>query len=500
MWRDHCSPTVSYLPCLKLGESQPVSVLDPATCHAVLVKVNDSRKTAIIDRELTRLNIDVAALQETRLASNSSLREQNYAFFCEEFSVVHCRITIHGTAHILSLCLSTFSGPVNILNIYAPTLCSSAEIKDQFYEELDTTIRDFPAIEQLYLLSARVGIDHDSWPSCIGHFGIGKMNENGQRLLDLCITNTFFATKPHRRVPWRHPRSRHWHQLDLVIIRRPSLNCVLTTRSYHSADCDTDHSMAVKSISNTSGSTNTSRKFTPVLTPARQQSQTCVSALPTPSRMPSKTALMTTLKKASKRAALINHKTEPSLKSLAAHRKARNDAQRIARRCVNDYWLNLCESIQFSADCGNIRGMYEGMKKVFGSSINKIAHLKSTAGDIITDRSRQMESLRQASLEKIANLPPKSSRWEEDCSPHYLHHGCCSAGRRTVLQRCATPSMSTTLYKKQVHLSACNNYRGIPSQHCWKGPSPPCSRQRLQLLAERVFPEAQCGFRDQPST
>ncbi|XP_063615788.1 craniofacial development protein 2-like [Penaeus indicus] len=112
-----------------------------------------------------------------------------------------------GTARILSLRLSTFSGPVNILSIYVPTLCSSAEIKDQFYEEVDTIIRDIPATEQLYLLgnfNARVNSDRDSWPCYITQFGIGKMNENGQRLLelcsyhDLCITNTFFATKPHR--------------------------------------------------------------------------------------------------------------------------------------------------------------------------------------------------------------------------------------------------------------------------------------------------------------
>ena len=26
--------------------------------------------------------------------------------------------------------------------------------------------------------------------------------------------NTFFSTKPNRRVSWHYPRSRHWHQLD----------------------------------------------------------------------------------------------------------------------------------------------------------------------------------------------------------------------------------------------------------------------------------------------
>jgi Reverse transcriptase (RNA-dependent DNA polymerase) len=28
--------------------------------------------------------------------------------------------------------------------------------------------------------------DCSAWPSCLGRFGIGKMNENGQRLLELC--------------------------------------------------------------------------------------------------------------------------------------------------------------------------------------------------------------------------------------------------------------------------------------------------------------------------
>lgn len=44
-------------------------------------QIYDARKTAIMNRELRRLNIDIAALQETRLPSNGSLREQDYTFF-----------------------------------------------------------------------------------------------------------------------------------------------------------------------------------------------------------------------------------------------------------------------------------------------------------------------------------------------------------------------------------------------------------------------------------
>ena len=109
-------------------------------------------------------------------------------------------------ARILSLRLTITLGPVNIMSAYAPTLCSTAVAKGEFYSQLEITIKEIPPTEHLYLLgdfNARIVSDHISWPRCIGHFGEGKLNENVQRLLelcsfhDLCITNTFFTTKPH---------------------------------------------------------------------------------------------------------------------------------------------------------------------------------------------------------------------------------------------------------------------------------------------------------------
>ena len=121
-----------------------------------------------------------------------------------------------------------------------------------FYENLASFTRNIPSNEQVVLLgdfNARVGADHDSWPSCLGQFGVGKMNENGQRLLELCtfhnlcFTNSFFHTKPQHKVSFRHACSKHWHQLDLILVRRATIKNVLHTRSYHSAHCDTDQSL-----------------------------------------------------------------------------------------------------------------------------------------------------------------------------------------------------------------------------------------------------------------
>ena len=45
------------------------------------------------------------------------------------------------------------------------------------------------------------------------------------------------------KVSWKHPRSKHWYQLDLILVRRAAIKDVLHTRSYHSADCETVHSL-----------------------------------------------------------------------------------------------------------------------------------------------------------------------------------------------------------------------------------------------------------------
>ena len=130
-------------------------------------------------------------------------------------------------------------------------------MKDQFYIVLDDTIGMLTPDEHIYLLgdfNVRIGAEHNTWPTCIGHHGVGKINENGERLLELCcnrnlcVTNTYFQVKQKHRVSRMHHRSRQWHQLDLVITKRELLNSVCITQTYHSADCDTDLTLVLSKI------------------------------------------------------------------------------------------------------------------------------------------------------------------------------------------------------------------------------------------------------------
>ena len=49
-----------------------------------LRQIDDLRKTAISDAELSRLNVDIAALQETGLAESGRLTEKDYTFFWKD--------------------------------------------------------------------------------------------------------------------------------------------------------------------------------------------------------------------------------------------------------------------------------------------------------------------------------------------------------------------------------------------------------------------------------
>ena len=157
-----------------------------------------------------------------------------------------------GTESILTLRLSTAEGPTNLVCVYGPTLLLPAETKDQFYESLDAVVSNIPTSENVLILGDfNAG---ESWPNVLGHYGIGKMNENGQRLLELCcyhnlcVTNTFFQNKTCHKVSWRHPRSKHMHQLDMIITRRGSVNNVCITRAFHSLDCNIDHSLIASKV------------------------------------------------------------------------------------------------------------------------------------------------------------------------------------------------------------------------------------------------------------
>ncbi|VDP80624.1 unnamed protein product [Schistosoma curassoni] len=72
---------------------------------------------------------------------------------------------------------------MNIIQCYAPTNHSNDDIKDQFYERLQSIIEKCPRKDLTILmgdLNAKVGIDNTGYEDIMRRHGLGERNENGE--------------------------------------------------------------------------------------------------------------------------------------------------------------------------------------------------------------------------------------------------------------------------------------------------------------------------------
>ena len=140
------------------------------------------------------------------------------------------------------------------ISAYAPTLTNPDDVKDIFYEELEALISTVSQSDKLILLgdfNGHAGKDHHAWEGVLGHYGIGKCNSNGLRLLKTCtafgliITNTLFCLPARNKTSWMHPRSRHWHLIDFIIVSSKDRQDIKVTKSMGGAECWTDHRLTI---------------------------------------------------------------------------------------------------------------------------------------------------------------------------------------------------------------------------------------------------------------
>ena len=218
------------------------------------------RRTALVGRELDRYKVEIAAVSENRLAEEGLLKEvgAGYTFFWSGRKKDERREAGVGFA-IKSHLVSKLSGlpkgindrlmmlrlplcckrHATIVSAYAATMTNPDEVKDKFYDDLDSVISAAPRTDKLILLgdfNARVGTDHQTWEGVIRSEGVEKCNSNGLLLLRKCaehellITSTVFRLPTRRKTTWMHPRSKHWHLIDYVIVRRKDRQDVRVTK------------------------------------------------------------------------------------------------------------------------------------------------------------------------------------------------------------------------------------------------------------------------------
>lgn len=418
------------------------------------------RRSALIAHELSRLNIDIAALSEVRFADEGSLREHGagYTLFWSGKPSTEKRLSGVGfmmrnsiaskletlpmgySDRIISLRLPLKSTQhLTLFSVYAPTLLADPADKDSFYSDMRRLLNNTPANDKVMILgdfNARVGRDSEAWKGVLGRHGIGNCNDNGRLLLEFCteyqltITNTIFQQKDRLKTTWMHPRSKHWHLLDYVLVRQQDLKDVLNTRVMPSAECHTDHRLLrcklklqfkpkPKKKGNPTKKLNVGSlcreevkaKFQTDLQQKLAESP-CIDD-PTPDTLwenlksailkTSEEVLGHTKKKnkdwfdendeeiqdllAKKRAAHQAHLAQPTCPAKkATFRRACSTLQRKFREIQNKWWECLARRTQLCADHGDYRGFYEALKAVYGPTHQVQSPLRSSDGqDLLTD-------------------------------------------------------------------------------------------------------------------
>ncbi|VDP32692.1 unnamed protein product [Schistosoma margrebowiei] len=103
---------------------------------------------------------------------------------------------------------------MNSIRYLALTNDSNDDIKDQFYERLQSIIEKCSRKDLTILmgdLNAKVGIDNTGYEDIMGRHGLGQRNENGARFANLCAFNklvigdTIFPHKRIHKATWISP-------------------------------------------------------------------------------------------------------------------------------------------------------------------------------------------------------------------------------------------------------------------------------------------------------
>ncbi|VDP28211.1 unnamed protein product [Schistosoma margrebowiei] len=146
---------------------------------------------------------------------------------------------------------------MNVIQCYTPTNDSNDDIKDQFYERLQSIIERCPRKAFTILmrgLNAKVGIDNTGYEDIMGRYGLGERNENGEKFVDLCAFNklviggTIFSHKRIHKVTWISMDHTTENQIDHIYINKKFRRTMEDVRTKRGADVASDHHLVVANL------------------------------------------------------------------------------------------------------------------------------------------------------------------------------------------------------------------------------------------------------------
>ncbi|XP_063416382.1 craniofacial development protein 2-like [Mytilus trossulus] len=137
---------------------------------------------------------------------------------------------------------------ISIITVYAPSNDATDETKESFIEQLDRVIAGTHKHDIILVIgdfNAKGGMNNEDYENIMGRHGIGRRNENGENLLDICQRNNLVITGTTfpQKVKWISPNKKTENQIDHILVTRQHRTSILDTRAMRGADIGSDHKL-----------------------------------------------------------------------------------------------------------------------------------------------------------------------------------------------------------------------------------------------------------------
>jgi len=234
----------------------------------------ESGKAAQVANEMKRYGITVLGLSETHWIQSGQIRLHSGETILysghEEEDVPHTegvglmlsreaqQSLIEWEGHGSRIIHATFKTKekftFNIVQCYAPTNDKDEEVKEEFYDRLQSVIDNIGDRNVTILmgdLNAKVGDDNTGFEEVMGRHGLGMMNDNGEKFANFCAANqlviggSVFPHKETHKVTWRSPDNRTENQIDHICIGKKFRRSLQDVRAKRGADATSDHHLVV---------------------------------------------------------------------------------------------------------------------------------------------------------------------------------------------------------------------------------------------------------------
>ena len=137
---------------------------------------------------------------------------------------------------------------INVIQVYAPITDPEETEVEQFYENIDSVLRQCKRHEiniVLGDLNAKVGKGRVEL--VVGPFGLGERNDRGDKFVEWClekaqvVVNTWFRHHKRHLWTWKSPGEVVRNQIDYITINERYWNAVTQARTFPGADVSSDH-------------------------------------------------------------------------------------------------------------------------------------------------------------------------------------------------------------------------------------------------------------------